>query len=44
MPTPNIKKALEKANEAAIVSIKKGEEAAARIAAIQAAMKKESKK
>jgi len=44
MPIPDIKKALEKANQAAIASIKAGEEKAAKIAAVQEAMKKEKVK
>ena len=43
MPAPDLKKALEKANQAAVASIKAGEEKAARIAAIQEAIKKEKK-
>lgn len=44
MPFPDIKKALEKANQAAVAAIKAGEEKAGKIAAVQEAIRKESKK
>ncbi len=44
MPIPDIKKALDKVNLAAIEAIKQGERKAEKIAAIQEAIKKESKK
>jgi len=44
MPIPDIKKVLDKANQAAIEAIKQGERKAEKIAAIREAMKKESKK